>query len=70
MSPVFFASPLTTTATEVVKFYFRHRGSTAALPADDLAEYFCDGFCIDPLVTSNRKIERSNQMIRAAFVLY
>ena len=23
---------------EVVQFYFRHRGSTAALPADDLAE--------------------------------
>ena len=26
-------------ATEVVKFYFRHCGTTAALPADDLAEY-------------------------------
>ena len=30
----------TTTATEVVKFYFRHRGSTAALPADDLTVCF------------------------------
>ena len=28
-----------TTATEVVQFYFRHRGITAALPADDLADY-------------------------------
>ena len=28
----------TTTATEVVQFYFRHCGTTAALPADDLAE--------------------------------
>ena len=27
-----------TTATEVVKFYFRHHGTTAALPADDLAD--------------------------------
>ena len=26
-------------ATEVVLFYFRHRGTTAALPADDLADY-------------------------------
>ena len=25
-------------ATEVVLFYFRHRGTTAALPADDLAD--------------------------------
>ena len=25
--------------TEVVKFYFRHCDTTAALPADDLAEY-------------------------------
>ena len=24
---------------EVVQFYFRHCGTTAALPADDLAEY-------------------------------
>ena len=31
----------TTTAMEVVKFYFRHHGTTAALPADDLAEYIC-----------------------------
>ena len=29
----------TTTATEVMKFYFRHCDTTAALPADDLAEY-------------------------------
>ena len=28
----------TTMASEVVKFYFRHHGSAAALPADDLAE--------------------------------
>ena len=27
-----------TMATEVVLFYFRHRGTTAALPADDLAD--------------------------------
>ena len=26
-------------ATEVVQFYFCHCGTTAALPADDLAEY-------------------------------
>ena len=25
-------------ATEEVLFYFRHRGTTAALPADDLAD--------------------------------
>ena len=31
----------TTTAMEVVKFYCYHRGSTAALPADDLAECEC-----------------------------
>ena len=30
----------TATAMEVVWFYFHHRGITAALPADDLAE--CD----------------------------
>ena len=29
----------TTTATEGVKLYFRHCGTTAALPADDLADY-------------------------------
>ena len=33
----------TTTATEVVKFYFRHHGTTAALPADDLADYHLIG---------------------------
>ena len=30
----------TTTATEVVQFYFCHWGTTAVLPADDLAERF------------------------------
>ena len=30
----------TTMATEVVQFYFRHCGTTAALTADDLAECF------------------------------
>ena len=33
----------TTRATEVVQFYFRHYGTTAALPADDLAEYMYVG---------------------------
>ena len=50
-------------ATEVVQFYFRYCGTTAALPADDLAEHddlilayccclssvFIPGLCHSPL---------------------
>ena len=36
----------TTMATEVKQFYFHHRGSTAALPANDLADYWAKSFKI------------------------